>query len=165
MHDIPLCVSPSRVWISRSQGLYQFHLYTVFSNTFLALCLVSIQWTSVDLNVLALQFLLIQVYQTELQRLCIQLTKKRPEQCFWSLGKNTSHTSTQIIHPGSYISSTSWLQGKLSWPFLLLQLPVRMVPLSLRQPSYWAMSLPDSLALLHSSVFCGWNGALLCSGH
>ena len=36
VYYIPLCVSPSRLWVSISQGLCQFHLYSVFSNTFLA---------------------------------------------------------------------------------------------------------------------------------
>lgn len=98
---IPLCVP--RLWVSVIQGFCQFHLDSLFSNTSLVLFVGSIQWTFVALNILDLQFFLVQAYNPSWECYGIQLTKNRPLRGFahlenihyWQVPKwyNQAHTS------------------------------------------------------------------------
>lgn len=144
---------PSRLWVCGRQGLWQFHLYKVFSNTFLPLCVLNIRWVSVDLNVLetrleAYRFSWFRLTKPSWECHSVQWQARGLRHVFWVTWK-TSNTG-----------NTSCLQGKLSWPCFPLQLLVRIEPFFLRLSSYWkclfltAWCFPTSLSSVVETEPC-----------
>lgn len=156
----PLCGFFSRLWVSISQGLSFSLLSSIFKHLPSLLC------SMYPINIPGLECIrsAISPWPRHTNPSWEQMGSEQQKRDFFGHLENTHHT--QVMQPGSYVSSTYILAPRKA-ALIVLLFPASWKDRALLHQATFLleMSPPDSLALAPSSVFCRENGALLCSGH